>query len=297
MSLLTAFGNGSSASGSGPYTVPVPNLGKNNIPLLSTFYFNYRLSGPVDHQINSIFVLPGGNSHDLSPDADLSPNNLPAGELTFMIANTDESKKYSYEMAFVPFSTLPGAEIRGLRGERFQYRDVGNTGTATQVIPPSPIAGATFVLCGFYLYFTGDRNKYLKKISILEDNGVLTIDFQDNSTSSVYGYLIDYAWVSGGIAEKITIGEETGTASGGQTVSLPGEKVIRGFSFEFVDGNHSIQDFGILSTNFGFADDPATPVIENNSNLEVIFEDKSEAREFQWKVRWASFSAHPVIKK
>ncbi len=271
--------------GKGPITINSRGVGDNNIPLLSSFYFRFERpgsSGAVDNHINQIHVLPGGVSEDLSPNADLSPSNEAVGTVALMYADKDYNDtardNYFYN---VSYATLPTTQAR-----RFQFRDVGCTGTCRQTLPPPPRPGhpglgsRVFVLCGFKLFFTGARDRHVDKISILEDNGTLTIQFRDKSASNsdVYGYLVDYAWVDTFLSpsgETFSMGEESGTAKGGESISLAGNKLIRGFDFDFANKDHHLREIGVRSVN---------------DNLEVYYADKDANDVFNWRVRWATIT-------
>jgi len=267
--------------GKGPIVRDLPGLGNNNIPLLSSFYFRFqkqRSSGAVDNHINQIMVMPGGISQDLSPNADLSPNTQVDGKLDLMMSdrnpNDSASDNYFYN---ITYSTLPVSQAK-----RFQFRDVGCTGICQQPLPTPTshhpaIGRSIFVLCGFKVFFTGGRDHHIDKISILEDNGTLTIEFRDKSASlsDVYGYLIDYAWVSTTPGQNVKIGEETGIARGGARIPLTEQKLIRGFSFDFTSSDHHLREIGVLSLN---------------DYLEVYYSDWNRDDSFQWNVRWATIS-------
>lgn len=275
MSILNSQG-----FGKGVIVRNVSGIGNNNIPLLSSFYFRFQKPGStdaVDNHINSIIVLPGGTSQDLSPNADLSPSAELPGTIALMMAdrnpNDSASDNYFYH---ITYSTIPVTQAK-----RFQFRDVGCVGRCRQVLPPPPgqphpAQDSIFVLVGFKLFFTGGRDRHIDKISVLEDNGTLTIEFQDRSVgnSDVYGYLIDYAWVSPQ-GQNINLGEETGTARAGSRIPLTGQKVIRGFSFDFVSSDHHLREIGVMSVN---------------DNLEVYYSDWNGDDLFRWKVRWATIS-------
>ncbi len=247
------------------------------VPLLKSFYFRFEKSGsssPIDNHINSIRVLPSGNSTDLSPNADLGPSIVAPGQIELTYADKDSGSsndRYFYKVAH---SNLPFANVR-----RFQFRDVGCTGKCEQVLPrpPGPILPGlepVFVLCGFKVFFTGNRDHHLDGISVFENNGKLTVEFNDRNDDDVYGYLVDYALVSP-LGVNVQLGEESGTARGGARVLLPGDKVIRGFRFDLRSSDHHMREVGVIT---------------GNDRIEVYDSDAAGDDTFDWFVRWATIS-------
>ena len=200
-----------------------------------------------------------GNSVDLSPNADLAPRwyrrdlvNPPKGEDAGSV-----NDRYFYKLAH---SNQPFANAR-----RFQFRDVGCTGKCEQILPPPPgpiLPGIedVFVLVGFKLFFTGNRDHHMDTLAVYENNRKLTVEFNDKNDDDVFGYLVDYAWVRR-IGVNIQLGEESGSARGGARVTLPpGQKVIRGFRFDFRSKDHELREVGVLTSN---------------DRLEVYYSDKN----------------------
>ena len=254
------------------------------IPLLKSFYFRFEKNGsstPVDNHINSIRVLPAGNSIDLSPNADLAPSNVAPGrlELTYADRNSNDSPtdRYFFKVAH---SNLPSQHIR-----RFQFRDVGCTGKCEQVLPKPPgpnLPGfePVFVLCGFKVFFTGNRDHHIDGLSVFENNGKLTVEFNDRNDDDVFGYLVDYALVNR-VGMNIQLGEESGTAKGGARVLLPGDKVIRGFRFDLRSSDHHLREVGVIT---------------GNDRIEVYDSDAAGDDTFDWFVRWATISPMVIGK-
>jgi hypothetical protein len=259
----------------------------NGIPLLSSFYFRFEKAGssqPVDNHINSILVLPGGLSEDLSPNAENSSTQVENEKIQLMFRDKDPDSakdRYFYKAAH---AILPTGSVR-----RFQIRDVGCTGKCERILPPPPssgpvgVFGSMFVLAGFHLYFTGSRDHHIDKVGVFEDNGKLTVEFNDkpgDGPDPVFGYLVDYAWVKRRLNDNIRIGEESGSTTGGARLNLPpGQKVIRGFHFDFKSEDHHSREIGVLTAN---------------ENLEVFYSDFNGDDPFRWTVRWASITP-PVI--
>ena len=248
------------------------------IPLLSSFYFRFQKNGsssPVDNPINSIRVLPAGNSIDLSPGADLGPSNVAPGHVELTYADKDPTGGTDRYFFKVAHSNLPAQGIR-----RFQFRDVGCTGKCEQVLPkpPGPILPGfepIFVLCGFKVFFTGNRDHHLDAISVFENNGKLTVEFNDKNDDDVFGYLVDYALVNP-VGVNIHLGEESGTTKGGARVLIPGDnKVIRGFRFDLRKSDHHMREVGVIT---------------GNDRVEVYDSDAAADDTFDWFVRWATIN-------
>ena len=254
------------------------NYPGNGVPFLNSFYFRFEKSGsssPIDNHINTIRVLPGGQSVDLSPNADLSPSQVAPGTIELAYADKDSGGSNDRYFFKVAHHNLPFANAR-----RFQFRDLGCTGKCEQVLPrpPGPIVAGVqevFVLCGFKVFYTGGRDHHLDGLSVFEDNGKLTVEFNDKNDDDVFGYLVDYALVRQ-IGVNIQLGEESGTATGATRVPIAqGDKVIRGFRFDLRSSDHEVREIGILPSN---------------NQLEVYYTDAAGNDRFDWFVRWATIS-------
>lgn len=276
----------------GVVTVDYPGV-DDGIPLLSSFYFAFErrktLSQPpggrIDNHINSIRVLPAGNSVDLSPTADLGPSQVEPGkiDLTFV----DKELKKNPHPAFydqdwyqfkVAHTILPFANA-----SRFQFRDVGCVGKCEQVLPKPPginLPGfePVFVLCGFKVFFVpSGEDHHLDSLAIYEDNGKLTVEFNDKNDDDTFGYLVDYALVSR-TGMNIALGEASGNAIGGGRIDIEsGPKVIRGFRFDLRRKDHEVREIGVLTSN---------------ERIDVFYSDQEDesSDRFDWSVRWASIS-------
>jgi len=130
-----------------------------------------------------------------------------------------------------------------------------------------------FVLCGFKVFFTGNRDHHLDALSVFEDNGKLTVEFNDKNDDDTFGYLVDYALVRR-VGQNIQMGEASGVATGATSATLPqGAKVIRGFRFDLRSSDHEVREVGVLT---------------RDERLEVYYSDKKADDRFNWFVRWAS---------
>jgi hypothetical protein len=253
------------------------------VPLLSSFYFRFNLSGhpePVDNHIHSIRVLPAGTPQDLTPWAGLPLDVAEPGTigLAYQDKDEDDSRKdhYFYKTAHViqPFQSA----------RRFQIRDIGCTGKCEILLPQPPGPHSTinkpvFVLVGFYLFFTGGRDHHIDELGLFEEEGKLTVAFNDKNDDDVFVYVVDYALVSR-IGQNVHVGEDSGSAKGSAHVPVSrGAKVIRGFHFDFTEKDHHIREIGVLT---------------GNENLEVYYGDENGDDRFRWRVLWADISPDVV---
>jgi hypothetical protein len=251
---------------------------RGSIPVLNSFYFGYGVGGPpVDNHLNSVMVLPGGPSRDLTPGADLNPADVDAGRMQVMLRDEDPrdvEDEYFYRVSHA---------LLQRSATRFQMRDVGCVGTCNRKIPlpTSPIGGAAhgpsvLALCGFKLFFTGSRDHEIDQLQVmLDDQNGLTVGFNDKRDNDVFAYVVDFARITGpGI--NIAKGQSSGTARGGDRVTVPRpsqtDLVLRGFSFDFKSGDHHLRDIGVNRVG---------------NRLEVFFGDVNGDDVFDWVVRWA----------
>jgi hypothetical protein len=244
------------------------------VPLLSTFYFRFEKVGEsVDHHINSIMVMPAGAAEDVSPNAGLPMPNVESGKISLMYRDKNADDEYFYKVSHY---TRPLSGVR-----RFNVRDVGCTGKCERSLPRPPDTDSVFVLIGFQLFFTGSRDHHVDEIAVFEENRKLIVMLNDKNDDDVFGYSVDYAWVSPRLIRRT--GEQSGSDQGGARVALPpGRKVIRGFHFNFVREDHHLRAIGVLTSN---------------QNLEVYYEDKNGDDPFQWKVRWGIIGSLTTLKQ
>jgi hypothetical protein len=86
-------------------------------PALTGFYFGFGVPGsPVGNHLNSLTVLPGGLSTDLTPQADLAPAQVPDGRIHLMLRDRDpeddDSDVYFYRASHVTLPGVPSAASR-----------------------------------------------------------------------------------------------------------------------------------------------------------------------------------------
>jgi hypothetical protein len=254
-------------------------LSDRGVPTLNSFYFGYGVGGPpVDNHLQHIMLLPGGTSTDVTPNADLAPSTIPSGRVELLFRDddpSDDKDEYFYRSSHVMLDNR--------FARRFQFRDVGDSGTVRRPLPPevfgrrpSPDIRRIFALAGFKMFFTGNRDHHIDQLGVmLEDDGAITISFNDRNDDDVFAYLIDLVRISG-VGMNILPGESSGSARGGERVNIPRpvgmDFVIRGFHFDYASSDHHLRDVG---------------VIRHNDRMDVFFGDKSGTDLFNWRVKWA----------
>ena len=201
------------------------------VPALRSFYLGYDIGDPTpaDHEIALIEVLVGGQSQDLSPNADLAPTNLPDGRLDVSLQDADtKDEKFFYT---VSHSLL---DIPGVR--RFQFRDVGCVGECVQKLPipssgtgPANLFPPIIALVGFKLQFIGGRDKELDRIGIWFHGNDLHVAIHNKKATSLddtFGYLVDFVVIPTAIL-NVSSGIEHGKSQWQKKISLPSPSGLR----------------------------------------------------------------------
>jgi len=254
------------------------------VPVLSSFYFafNFGQTGDTDNHVQSLLLLPGGPSLDLTPGADLNPSQVADGRIEVMLADRDSSSSrddYHFRSAH---ALLP-------RASRFQVRDVGCTGRCRQTLPASVFGplGSPFpsvlALAGFKLFFTGDRDHHVDEIGVFFEGRDLVVVFNDRNDDDVFGYLVDFVRISP-LGQNVVTGSSSGTTANGSEFPLPippgADWVLRGFHFDFNSADHHLRDLGVL---------------REGGQLKVIYADRNGDDAFRWRVDWAHVSPQVVL--
>jgi hypothetical protein len=240
-------------------------VGANNqkIPLLSSFHFQFfadhpddpETSLPSENKIQTIEILPGGSYRDLSPNITPIPAAIANDKISIAFRDknpTDvNSDKYSYYLEHILKSNA--------QAKRFRIRANGIRAVHTQELPPPPSKGEgfneghVFVLCGFKLKFTGNIDNRIDAIGVYEDAGRLTVEFNDRTSLDLFDYIVDYAWVSR-TNQRVVLGEESGSGVPGLVLTdVKGKKLIRGFRFDFKQGDYKLQRVGIKTLENGLS--------------------------------------------
>lgn len=250
----------------------------NQIPALRSFYLGYDVGDatPGDHQINLIQVLAGGESDDLSPNAEGQPVQIPEGRLH--VALQDKSPANEEFFYRVSHSTI---DVVGAR--RFQIRDVGCVSQCVRKLSiptgsgvPAPVrTRQLFALVGFKLFFTGARDHELDRIGIwfVDDN--LHVAMRDANGDDTFGYVVDFIAIPT-LLLNVSTAVHSGSARGGQKVTYPNssrsQSFLTGWEFNFRSGDHHIRDIGID---------------RGRDDFTVYYGDKNADDWFDWRVEWA----------
>jgi hypothetical protein len=247
-------------------------------PLLNTFYFRFDRDGQsqIDNHLNSMWVLPGGESTDLSPNADLEPSKVSDGkiELTLMDRDpTSASDRYFYKIGH--------AVLSGVVSRRFQIRDLGGVGEIRRDLPESIFqGGGRAALAGFKLFYTGGRDHHVDKIEVqfINNDRTLVVSLSDRDNNDVFGYLVDFLVLRPALGGSSQTGASSGSASGGQRIELPSgpshaEWGIRGFRFDYPErgDDRHLREVG---------------VVKQGRDLTVFYGDEEGDLEFNWSVKW-----------
>lgn len=238
--------------------------------------FRLTFAAPIDRQIALIQVLAGGESEDLSPNADLQPSDVPDGTLRVAFQDANPSgEEFGYS---VSHSLLA---IPGLR--RFQIRDVGcvNKCVRTIALPalgPAEIPSRPLLaLVGFKLFFAGARDHELDRIGVWFRGNDLHVAFRDANGGDTFGYLVDFVALPRPLAGfNISTGIERGTATALDTIALPSaprsDFLLTGWAFNFRKDDQEILDLGVLRHHNAFS---------------VFCGDTGGGDKFDWRVEWA----------
>lgn len=288
----------------GQRTRTYPGAGGNTVPLLSSFYFAFNNENflgeekPDDNPILDIRILAGGAYTDLSPDAEkieVANNRLLVG---FGDQRIDDptAPRYYYRVKHL---LKPNAMAK-----RFQIRGdyYAGRGNHSMAIPAPPafqhggaLMGSVFVLCGFKVRYRKPSNHKIKSIGIYEEAGRVHIELSDNSpyseppVSDLFEFVVDYAWVNRS-GQRVRLGEENGL---GRPIfneilnHVKGEKLIRGFRFEFTEGEKEIHNFGITTSDAG---------------MRIAFGDKNQignnnqaAPNYNYMIQWAEITPLAIM--
>jgi hypothetical protein len=261
-----------------PYEEPEPYPAfADRAAALNGFRLTYLNS---DHEITLIQVLPGGESTDLSPFADLQPSKIPDGRLSVLLQDVDPSgEEFGYYAAHSLLAT-PGAR-------RYQIRDVGCVDDCVRRVPSSvfrdPFPGLTvaaggvlLALVGFRMFFTGNRNHNLDRVGVWFEDDNIHVAMRDAGGGDTFAYLVDFIAIPTEFLNVSTGVEQGSGAQAFSTHPLPSVErtdfVVTGWELNFQRGDHKILDIG---------------VIRGADSLTVFYGDSGGGDPFDWRVQWA----------
>jgi hypothetical protein len=131
-----------------------------------------------------------------------------------------------------------------------------------------------FVLRGFDISYGGSDDNHLKKLSIEEHSGSISVAFIDSDASSSSDYFkvsISYAYLHPSLLRSS--GHVGGRGPGSQSSAIDaGAAVVRGFSMEYVNDDHHVDQVGIR-----VGDGAATAFLNDQNNDD----------QFDWSVDWS----------
>jgi len=220
--------------------------------LLDSFDFqftkNRNLSSQVDHHLTQILVAPDFGTQ----------NKMRLG---YHDKNSDD--EYFYRISH---HTSTDARIR--RDSR--SLDICDRNKCT-VRLSRPAGDFVFVLVGFQLSFRG-TDHHIDEVGVMENNGELTVFFNDKNDDDVFIWSVQFAWVPRDLVSQL--GESSGAneRKGASRTINRGTSVVRGFKFNFRSDDHHIRAVSVL-----------TP----DGRVEVLYTDKNGDDRFDWQVRWA----------
>ncbi|HEV2851638.1 MAG TPA: hypothetical protein VHC97_02425 [Thermoanaerobaculia bacterium] len=226
--------------------------------LLDSFDFQFtkdrNLGSAVDHHLQQILIAP-----------DFGPGRLRLG---YHDKNSDD--EYFYRISHL---SVDNSRIQSVRRDLDICSDRGKC----TVHLNKPAGDFVFVLVGFQLSFRG-TDHHIDEVGILENNGDLTVFFNDKNDDDIFIWSIQFAWVPRD--SILQLGESSGAGDRkGASRTIPhGSSVIRGFKFNFRDSDHHIR---------------ATSVLTPDGRVEVLYTDQNGDDPFDWQVRWAILPTPP----
>jgi len=230
------------ASGFTSRSIDPPESG---VPLLQSFYFRYTDS---DHHLRAI---------------DIEPNAPSVNEARIGYADENGDDQFFYNIDLQRYS--------GRIFEQTHGREVCTGRCTKTILAPADRENHVFVIRGFYIFFHGDDH-HIDQIGIQEDDGQVTVSFNDQDDNDTFLWDLHYAYIPR--SRVADIGARSGNARGAQRVSIrSGPAVIRGFNFDFTSKDHHIKDIGIQMTG--------------NGQLSVFYGDREPDDSFAWQVRYA----------
>jgi hypothetical protein len=255
---------------------------RSQIPALRSFYLGFDIGDPTpsDHEIALIQVLAGGNSEDLSPDAENQPARIPDGRLQVALQDADPSKEEFFYRISHSTLRVPGAH-------RYQIRDVGCVAQCVRKLPSKVLSGGPtpplLALVGFKLFFTGGAEHELDRVGVWFRDDNLYIAMRDQNGDDTFGYLVDFVAIPR-VSLNITTGIQRGSVRGAQTIHFPTpprtDLMLTGWALNYQSGDHEICDIG---------------VDRRGDNFTIFYSDKNGDDPFDWRIEWAH--VEPMVAK
>jgi hypothetical protein len=265
LSAPPVFAQTTTLSGFGEGTLQ-RNFSMAGVPLLKSFFFDFGAG--EDHNILHVSVYPETN-----------------GTITLAFENNDGDDEFFYNIEYGA-TAASGTVLGSTSGV---CKDPGACTLA--IARPSPPSDYVFVLRGFRIFYHGEDH-HIDEIALYESNGQLHVRFNDKHKDKTYIWYARWAWVPR--SRFGTIGTVHGSSCDSNPIEsscardwkeVPaGAAVIRGFRFNFKEGDRYLSNMGLFTRNSGA--------------IEAYFADNSENDEFSWFVRYAvlapTFTISPV---
>lgn len=257
-----------------------PNAG---VPLLNSFFFSFA----DENNVNTIMVLPGGDSEDLTPAANIEPEVVRDGHLRLMFSDRalDDAKDfYGYRMRHAVY---PSSAARfQVRGDKCVARCRRNI---LELIPRNhPLGGlmtqpSILALCGFKLFFPQGVDHRLDEVEVtLHDDGDLVVALNDRNNDDAFGYIVDFARIPL-VGINVIAGESSGFDEFHHHARIPplshAELVLRGFRIRYrqpLDYQRT-GDRRLLRVG----------VVQVDDEIQIHFRDGDGLEQFEWTIRWA----------
>lgn len=233
-----------------------PHVG---ILLLDSFDFqftkNQNLRSSVDHHLTQILVAPDFGTR---------------GKLRLGFHDKNSDDEYFFRVSHYSVTDLRIQQVT-------RNLDICSDRGKCTVNLSKPEGDFVFVLVGFQLSFRG-TDHHIDEVGILEDDGNLTVFFNDKNDDDIFIWSIQFAWVPRNLFSEL--GESSGTRErrGATRTIHRGRSVISGFKLNFEPhftsgGDHHIRAISVLTPDDG--------------RVEVLYADKNGDDGFDWQVKWA----------
>lgn len=220
--------------------------------LLRSFDFMYQSE---DHHLGGVVAL-----------TEFPGNNLRIG---FFDQNRDDDY-------FFRVSHHDALDSRIQRVDRGLDICVTTSGRCTVPITRPP-GDVVFVLTGFEISYQTGIDHHLDEIGLLENNGQLTVIYNDASDNKTFLWRVQFAWVPGDLfTGRGTVSGIADSGGAERVTPVSGKGVIRGFQFNFEPhftpgADHHIKRMALYMLN---------------DRVSVLYHDRNSDDGYDWLVRW-----------
>jgi hypothetical protein len=229
-------------SGGGFVRRTIPLSGE---PILQSYYFRFTNG---DHHFKAVAVEP----------------RLPTiTQATIGFSDRNSDDPYFYNVTFARYfgSIVRGSTTEFARGGHITF----------PVNAPADRANFVFVIRGFYIQYRGDDH-HIEELGIRENNGRVTVALNDDNNDDPFQIDLQYAYLPRAAFSEVN-GKSGVNAKAAQRTSISrGVGLIRGFHFNFTNGDHHIKELGVMLNGAG--------------RLEVYYGDDNGDDPFNWDVAY-----------